>query len=270
MFTKVIDEIAPYCVAVSFGWCGEPLLHKKLCDMIAICKRRNLLTHMMTNGTLCNTSRCRELIEAGLDYIVFSFDGATKEIYEGIRVGANFQKTKNNIRHLVEERNKMGRSLPFIDMQMVVVKQNSHEIVAYEAMCRQLGVDGAFLKSLYIDFRSKDADYIVKCQEKYFLSDEAGGRVPARYDANPNGTIVPKNIENCPQNRASQPVINVDGDVHLCCVDIPGESRFGNVSENTFIEIWKSYRNVRKMAGERKLAICVDCAMPYETTHRLF
>ena len=270
MFKKAIDDIAPYCVAVSFGWCGEPMLHEKLCDMIAFCKRRNLLTHMMTNGTLCNTSTSKALIEAGLDYIVFSFDGATKDVYEGIRVGANFEKTKNNVCHLVKERNKMGLSLPFIDMQMVVVKQNLHEIVAYEAMCRNLGVDGAFLKSLYIDFRSKDTDYAAKCQEKYFLSDEEGSGIPARYDVNPHGVVVPKNIENCPQNSASQPVIDVDGNVHLCCVDIPGELRLGNVSENTFLEIWESYRNVRKQAADRKLPICKDCAMPYETTLRLF
>ena len=46
----------------------------------------------------------RQLLDCGLDYVILAFDGATKETYEKYRVGAVFEKTRENILAFLEKK----------------------------------------------------------------------------------------------------------------------------------------------------------------------
>ena len=51
-----------------------------------------------TNATLLNDTISKKIIDSGVDVVFFSVDGASKETFEKIRVGANFERVKENIR----------------------------------------------------------------------------------------------------------------------------------------------------------------------------
>jgi len=63
--------------SVFFGGLGEPLFHPRTIEWIARVKAVGARVELITNGTLLNEKRARQLIEAGLDVLWVSIDGAT-------------------------------------------------------------------------------------------------------------------------------------------------------------------------------------------------
>jgi radical SAM protein with 4Fe4S-binding SPASM domain len=107
LFTKVIDELTGHVYDVNLFHRGESLIHKRLADMVAYCHDRGMHTRLHTNAGILDEAKAAALIDAGLDYVSFSFDGYTKETYEKNRVGGDFETTVENIRtflRLKEER----------------------------------------------------------------------------------------------------------------------------------------------------------------------
>ena len=60
-------------------------------------------TGMSTNATMLDDKRADMLLDCGLDYAIFAFDGASKETYEKYRIGATFEKTRREHPEFSEE-----------------------------------------------------------------------------------------------------------------------------------------------------------------------
>jgi radical SAM protein with 4Fe4S-binding SPASM domain len=76
-----------------------------------------------TNLTAFSKRRLRYLADAGIDLIIVSIDGATKETYEAIRIKGDFDKLTNNLEYLWSLHNR-----PKIRIQMTVQDKNRHEV----------------------------------------------------------------------------------------------------------------------------------------------
>ena len=63
---------------------------------------------IFSNGSLLNEPHARGLIDAGLDEIKISFDGASKEEFERIRFPLKFDVVMENVQRLVELRDRRG------------------------------------------------------------------------------------------------------------------------------------------------------------------
>jgi MoaA/NifB/PqqE/SkfB family radical SAM enzyme len=55
---------------------GEPMIWSPLCDALALCTERHVMTDLTTNGTLLTAATVEGLGKAGLDYLNISVDGA--------------------------------------------------------------------------------------------------------------------------------------------------------------------------------------------------
>ena len=63
-------------------------MHPKLSNFIKYAKEKGILeTIINTNATNLTIENSNKLIESGLDLIIYSFDGGTKETYEKMRPG---------------------------------------------------------------------------------------------------------------------------------------------------------------------------------------
>jgi len=84
VFKKVIDECAGKGVcSIKTQYRGEPLLDTRMPDMIKYAKEKGILEVMFnTNATLLSEGTAKALIDAGLDKIICSVDGYTKDVYE--------------------------------------------------------------------------------------------------------------------------------------------------------------------------------------------
>jgi MoaA/NifB/PqqE/SkfB family radical SAM enzyme len=95
-FRKIIDEF-PFLEKISLVGAGEPLLNSELFDMIDYCKVKKIRVGFATNGMLMSEKTSEKIISSGLNWLNISMDGATKDTYEKIRKGADFNLLINNI-----------------------------------------------------------------------------------------------------------------------------------------------------------------------------
>jgi len=120
---------------------GEPLLNPNIVSMIRLIKKKGLRAGFTTNFGPMNKSMAEKLIEAGIDYLYVSFDGATKETFEKIRVGSSFERTLSSIKTFVKIRNDMGLSRPHLKMSVVLDQHNIREILDQIKLAEDLGMD---------------------------------------------------------------------------------------------------------------------------------
>lgn len=126
LFYRVMDQGAELGVpSVKFNWRGEPLLHPRLPAFIDYAKRKGVLeTIINTDAVTLTADKSEALIDAGLDLLIYSFDGGTAETYERMRPGRfktnRFEDVYANIRRFAEIKARKGARLPRTKVQMVL------------------------------------------------------------------------------------------------------------------------------------------------------
>jgi radical SAM protein with 4Fe4S-binding SPASM domain len=254
-FQKIIDHIdGKFNFQICFTYSGEPLINKNIFKMVGYLNDKDIPSVIHSNAMLLAPKKISEMLDSGLDRFVVSFDGATKETYEDIRRGSKFDKVVDNIRNLIQERNSLGLSKPFVEMQFVVTSKNKHEIPLFKALCDELGVDNGYTKTLLVFQDTANKDYVKEVKE-YFIEDDV-----ARYKLGENNELILKDLGPCPEIQNC--VITVDGDVVICCFDVHGKYKHGNAIEKSLTDIWDSeeYRDFRKnIMNKRALPICKYC-----------
>jgi radical SAM protein with 4Fe4S-binding SPASM domain len=217
LFRKIIDEAKDFLeFAVPYG-VGEPLLNPEIYDMIAYCKKLGVPTGISTNATMLTEEAGRRLIEAGLDYIILAFDGATRETFEKYRKGADYDKVRNNILAFLQIKKEM-RSAIFCIIQVVKLKDNAKELPELIRMWRVEGINEVRIK--------KDEVH----NEGSAIPGDNGSRPPLRHP--------------CYLLWRGPMYIHYDGTVFPCCYIYPNEP-VGSLKKNTLTEIWNSEKMVR-------------------------
>jgi radical SAM protein with 4Fe4S-binding SPASM domain len=216
LFKKIIDEAKNYLeFAVPYG-VGEPLLNPAIFEMIRYCRQVGVPTGISTNATILTENASRKLIEAGLDYIIFAFDGATPGTFEKYRKGADFEKVRSNILQFLRVKREMQARI-FCIIQMVRLKENQSEIPDLIRMWRVDGLDEIRIK--------KDEVH----NEGSAIPGDNGDRPPLRHP--------------CYLLWRGPMYIHYDGTVYPCCYIYPNEP-IGNIKRSSLDEIWNSKKMV--------------------------
>lgn len=113
---------------VYFGGIGEPLFHPKTLEWIRRVKELGVKVELITNGTILTEKIARQLIDAGLDVLWLSLDGATPEHYADVRLGAELPVVLANIRRLAGLRKKGHFPVPEIGVAFVAMKRNIDDL----------------------------------------------------------------------------------------------------------------------------------------------
>ena len=115
-FSRILEGLRSFSPVpkVFFGGFGEPLAHPQIGKMIAQAKLAGAWVELITNGTLLTEKKSHELIEAGLDLLWVSLDGAKPESYADIRLGGALPEVIahlagfRDIRHFFPTQPQMG------------------------------------------------------------------------------------------------------------------------------------------------------------------
>ncbi|MBE2221116.1 MAG: SPASM domain-containing protein [Anaerolineae bacterium] len=124
---------------VFFGGLGEPLFHKQTVAWIARAKAIGAQVELITNGTMLTEKRSRQLIEAGLDIIWVSIDGATPESYADVRLGAQLPKVVANLSRFRKMRPGGHYPRPEIGIAFVAMARNIDDLPEVLRLGRSLG-----------------------------------------------------------------------------------------------------------------------------------
>jgi MoaA/NifB/PqqE/SkfB family radical SAM enzyme len=83
-----------------------------------------------TNGLLIDERRAENLVKSNVD-LTFSIDGVTKEVYEKIRQGAEFDLLMRNLNNFNKARKKYNSPLLNTNLHAVIMRSNYHQLEAY-------------------------------------------------------------------------------------------------------------------------------------------
>jgi len=110
-------------------------------EIVSLVSRHNVLTDISTHFNLKNTAVLDAVLDAGLNHLKLSIDGATQAVYEQYRIRGRLDVVLENISHVVAyKRAKKLRNLS-IEWQFVVFDHNRHEIEAARNLAAKLGID---------------------------------------------------------------------------------------------------------------------------------
>ncbi len=133
---------------VFIGGIGEPLAHPHTPEMIAQIKETGAQVEMITNGTLLNEKRSRQIINAGLDALWVSIDGARPESYADVRLGAELPNVLQNLERFCHLRRPAHHPTPEIGIAFVAMKRNIADLPKVMAIGRRLRVTRFMVSNL--------------------------------------------------------------------------------------------------------------------------
>lgn len=132
-FVKQLEEYLPHAKEIKF-YGGEPFLidtYYKIWDKLIAIKSIAKL-HVVTNGTVLNDKVKNYLRKLNFT-ITVSFDAMNKDLFESIRVGAEFENVRNHILEYTKLLGGKGLSLSVTPM-----KTNCREVPAIIDFCNSL------------------------------------------------------------------------------------------------------------------------------------
>lgn len=238
LFTKIIDEVAREnpSARVWMVFFGEALILRRrkptIFDMIRYAKDRGLEDVVLnSNANLLDQEAARALVDSGLDAIYIGIDAFSPETYAKVRVGGDYQRVVDNVRHLLSLR----AATPRVFVQFVEMDENAHE------------------KQAFIDFWTREGAG-VKIRPKVSWA----GNIQA-----PN--LVLGQEERWPCYWAMQSMSITDqGRVVTCAVDLDARYVAGDATTSSLKEIWngplKRLRDNHLASRWQALPpVCRDC-----------
>ena len=235
LFKKVIDQVKGFIEVVDLDLYGEFSFNPQWKDMIQYARSAGLFTVLNTNATLMDDKIIIDLTESGLDFLNISFDGASKKVYEKIRLGAEFEKTLAHIKRFIEKKKKIHTVI-----QMIRTTETEAEIDKFRQIWKTSGVDAVRIKE-YMAFDPDKEELDPHREEKKKIK-------PAPCLFLWNNLVVCR-----------------DGSVVPCCVDYDKIHVLGNANEENILDIWNGtpMQKLREkhIKGEfRDVKLCKKCS----------
>ena len=147
-----------YLTEVKLQGVGEPLLHNNFFDLIRFTMEHDIWVRTTVNGSLLHIDEnYKRLIDCGIGEVQISFDGATKEVFESIRRGADFDKIVDNVTKLNAYANTKDR--PYTRMWVLLQKDNRHQVFDLVALAKRMGFNRVTFSVSLIDW-GREGDFV--------------------------------------------------------------------------------------------------------------
>lgn len=248
LFKKIIDECAQLQIpSIHLHGHGEPLIDKGIYTKIEYAKKKGIPeTLIITNGSLLTPAISKKLIESGLDNLIISHHAGSQESFDVIHRGLDFKSTRENIASFFHTKREMGSLKPKTHLYFIEQKENLGE------------------KESYLKYWKNIADNIM-------VSDYLHN-----YGAGQKFQPVRKDIDRVSCGRfffLKIMQILWDGSVIPCCFDTDGKIVFGNVHQETLMDVWKgkkfkTFRKEHARGHFEKYPLCDNCEQ-LDPKHRL-
>ena len=97
LFKTIVDQIEGSVEAVTLASRGEPLIHKKIVQMLSYLEGKFLALKMNTNAWYLDEEKIHAILQAGVNTLVFSADAAEEPLYSQLRVNGDLDRVIRNI-----------------------------------------------------------------------------------------------------------------------------------------------------------------------------
>jgi MoaA/NifB/PqqE/SkfB family radical SAM enzyme len=264
-----IRPIIPGLLQVNLFGFGEPFMHPRMLDMISDIKRSGVAINVTSNGVLVAGETATAVVEAGMDELTISMDGAKPETFDGIRRGAGFTRVVSNVRELNALKKAKGSMRPLVRFEFVAMRRNISELPELVDLASSLGVMEVIVVHLQEYGLTKGESVASETALTGPVFDEAARkarelgvllRLPATSGQACAAPLAGDLVRDCLDPWLS-PFISVDGEVRPCCISARS---MGSLKEKDFWEIWRS-REYEEFRAAMKSASppeeCRDCIL---------
>lgn len=183
---------------------GEPFMFPRIWEWLDYLKAVGVRVHIYTNAERMDVGRLIKY--RNISCICCGVNAASKEIYDTVVRGPDYEVVKENVRDLI----KQARCKVYASM--VVVDENRHEVEAFKETWGQYAIFGEFK-----NWGGARHDPIEK----------TGARYPCWALLNTMSVLW-------------------DGRVVPCCLDYDGKQILGDANRQTLTEIWHQSHWMRK------------------------
>lgn len=273
LFRRILQQAGPLGLSSVKLTGGEPLMHPRIGDILAILRDEKIRFSTETNGVLCTPELARDLARSGIYHISVSLDGADAETHEWVRgVHGCFEAALQGIRNLVAA----GIRPQVI---MTLMRRNVGQI---EALARLAESEGASSVKFNIvqptarGVKMHQAGETLSVRELVELGEDVEGRLsratklrlfyshPAAFRS--LGRMYGRDGSGC----GVCGIIGIlgvlaDGSYALCGIgeSVP-ELVFGHAAKDDLSGVWKDnpvLREIREGMPGKLEGICGDCLM---------
>ena len=240
LFKKIIDEgVTNGLCAIKLQSRGEAMMHPKIFKFSKYAKDKGVLDiHLTTNGTLFSKKgKIDEIINSGIDKLIFSIDDAHQESIDEIYKGKKKPDIVEYFNKISELKQKKKLNKPTLVIQTFLNENETKE---------------EKISKLNTIFNNVD-DYIINNLWNSLPFEESLPGLKENYEFNPCSYLW------------SRMLIFWNGEVVPCCRDYEGANlNMGSVLNETVKNIWlsKNYMNLRKehLEGKRlQMDMCGNC-----------
>lgn len=247
----------PEVAEIDFSGGGEPLLQPHLVDWIQTAHDAGVRTGFLTNGLHLDPTRAEALLDAGIDWIACSIDGATASTYEAIRINSSFDQVCANLRTLSDLRRA---ERPSTMINFVLMNKNRDELIPMVELVARLGLDRINIKQADVIrgergkgaglFARHETPEIRELQEEVDRAAEHGRRLGLHVETFP---FLPAERPVCAQQPDRTLFVRHDGVVSACIslayggpttfFGEPAEMptvEYGSLPDDDLLDIWES------------------------------
>lgn len=269
LFKDRLSEMASLGVkSIMYAGEGEPLMHKDMGDIINYTKNAGIDVAITTNGVLFS----QELLDSTLGNITWikvSINGVNKETYKKIHRSSpgDFDRVIKNMSYAARIK-KQKKYKCTLGMQLLLLPENSKEVVELAKIARDIGMDYLVVKPYTQHPLSKTDKYkeikyakFLNLKKDLDILNNDKFRVIFRVNAMRKWDKDNRNYRHC----YALPFwcyIDSEGNVWGCSNFLKNKKfLYGNIHKNTFKEIWENpIRKKAVMMAEQKLSIN-DCRL---------
>ncbi len=270
-FKSIIDQL-PRLKWIGLTGIGDSFSHKDFINMLSYVKKKNIYVELFDTFFNLNEEKAKALVDLKIDKMIASIDGATKETYEKIRLGSDFQKIVTNVKNLINIKKARKAYFPEMSFHFIASALNLHEMEKYvdfvNALVEGEAVEIFFTKLLhpFEEIQQIAVDIPEDIIKKVEIKGKALNQI-IRW--NVNVPAQKQAIRNC--SAWMIPFVFASGQVVPCCAgneanqrDFQIKTSLGNVFKDKFSTIWQSdkYQQFRKDIFNNKVPIpCKFCTI---------
>jgi MoaA/NifB/PqqE/SkfB family radical SAM enzyme len=252
LYKEFITDVAPTTNTMMFYGMGEPFMHEHAYDMIRFARDKGIYVETCSNGDFIDP---KGVIYSDVNKISIQIGGLDEDTHQRYRVRSSFTKAERNLRALIEERRKHPNSNVQIEVGLIVMRHNEHQVEAFKDWAKDIGADVANVIDPCARNMLEAMAYLPK-DRRYWFYDE---------DAFERGILKPKIV---PENDCTwiwnSTQLDWDGDVVPCCRDPNGKHTFGNAFESGLMAVYNggTAREFRRriLTEQGKVDICRLCS----------
>lgn len=164
LYKKCVDDMAQFpgkIKVLRFVGVGEPLLHKKIVDMVAYTAEKQIANtiEIVTNGVLLDKKMVDGLVSAGLGRLVISVQGTSQEKYsETAGAKIDFAHFIENLSYLYENKKQLHVYVKVVDTALDGEDDRKRFYDIFGNLCDSIAVENTVPIHKAIDFTNILAD----------------------------------------------------------------------------------------------------------------